>query len=189
MLHRTIAMLSVAVVLACTAVLHADTNNAVDRFTFTAANAPQDALNKDGRLQLVINRWSTDEERELMTNAAGDPAKMLDAFRNVGAIGYLQWPGGLEYSVRYARRTARPDGGADIVLVAERPLWLWWDSNAKWSPDQPFTVVHLRVNKDGTGEGRASVSPAIKSDATLGIALADTTAPALLTNIRRESAS
>lgn len=188
MLHRTIAVVSVVAVLACAAVLHAETTDAVERFTFRAANAPQDALTKDGRLQLVINRWSTDEERRLMEQAAADPAKLLEPFRNVGGIGYLQWPGGLEYTVRYARQTPRPDGGADIVLVAERPLWLWWDANTKWSNEPPYTVINLRVNKDGTGEGHVSITTEIESDEDAGIALADTSRQPLLTEVRRESA-
>ena len=187
MLHRTIAALSVAVVLACTAVLHAETENVVDRFTFTAANAPKDALAKDGRLQLVIKRWSTDEERKMVAGAVADPATLLSSFRNVAGIGYLQWPGGLEYTVRYARRTPRADGGADIVLVAERPVWVWWNENAKWSPDPPFTVVHLRVNKDGVGEGRIATATGFTRDDSTGIALTDQNGPALITDLRRAS--
>lgn len=187
MLHRTIALLCLAVVFACTAALQAATTEAVERLTFTAAKAPEDALNKDGRLQLVIRRWSTDDERMLMTKAAAEPAKLLEPFRNVGGIGYLEWPGGLEYTVRYAHRTERPDGGSDILLVAERPLWVWWDPNAKWSNERPYSVIHVRVNKDGTGEGR--VSSNIKGDKVTGIALADQTGAPLLTDVRRESAS
>lgn len=186
MLHRTIAVMGMAVVLGVTAVLHAETTEPVDRFTFIAANAPQDGLNKSGRLQLVIKRWSTDDERTTLANAAAEPARLLEAFRNVGGIGYLQWPGGLEYTVRYAYRTPGPDGGVDIVLVAERPLWVWWDQNAKWSNERPYSVVHLRVGKNGTGAGRFSTN--IKADQNTGVVLADSPAP-LLTDVRRESVS
>lgn len=186
-MQRKLALLSVAAMLACTAVLQADTTAAVDRFTFTVAGAPQDGLTRDARFRVTINRWSTDEERQLLVGALNEPARLLDAFRNVGAIGYLQWPGGLEYSVRYARRTPRSDGGADVVLLLERPVWQWWDQNIKWQADQHFTVVQFRVGKDGKGEGRIAVGGGFKSDAQAGIIVTDTTRPPQLTDVRRES--
>ena len=93
------------------------------------------------------------------------PSKLLSALPYVGVLGYLQWPGGLEHSVRYARQTARPDGGSDIVLVVERPLWLWWDPTAKWAADQQFTVVHLR-DEQGRDEAKDASRPATVSSAT-----------------------
>jgi hypothetical protein len=118
--------------------------------------------------------------------ALEEPSQLLSALPYVGAAGYLQWPGGLEHTVRYARHTARPDGGADIVLVVERPLWLWWDATAKWAADQHFSVVHLRVNKDGTGDGRIATGDGFRRDNDSGIMISDTTKLALLTNVRRE---
>jgi hypothetical protein len=187
MLHKTIALMSVAAALVCTAALYAETVVLAERFTFVAANAPQDALNKDRRLSLTLQRWSTDAERDRMAAAVAEPAKLLDAFRDVGGIGYLQWPGGVEYTIRYAHRTQRPDGSADLTLVIERPLWVWWDTNAKWTPDPGFTLLQVRLNKDGTGEGRAMATTRIRSDKETGIALADTNAPVLLTDVRRTS--
>src|SRR5688500_17856566 len=61
MLHRTIALTSVAAALICTAALRAETSALVEHLTFTAANAPQDGLSKDRRLSLTLRRWSTDQ--------------------------------------------------------------------------------------------------------------------------------
>ena len=189
MLHRTMALTSVAAALICTAAVHAQSSASVEHLTFVAANAPQDGLSKERRLSLTLTRWSTDQERDRMAAAAAEPARLLDAFRDVGGIGHLQWPGGVEHTIRYARRTARPDGGAEITLVAERPLWVWWDANAKWTTEPGFTVLHVRVNKDGTGEGRAAATSRVRSDKETGIALTDTNAPVLLTDIRRARAA
>ena len=52
---------------------------------------------------------------------------------------------------------------------------------------QPFTVVHMRVNKDGVGEGRIATGDGFRRDAGTGIMISDPTKPALLTNVRRES--
>ena len=184
-MHRFIALWSVTI--ACTAVLSAETARNVGEYSFAVANAPKDAFSPDGRLRVRLTRWSSDTERQLLIGALEEPSKLLSAFPyGNGVVGYLQWPGGLEYSVRYARRTSRPDGGADIVMVVERPLWLWWDPNANWAADQQFTVVHMRLNKDGTGEGRIATGDGFKRDSEHGIVVSETTKPALLTDVRRE---
>lgn len=186
-MHRFIALLSTAVILAGTAVLSAETARSVGAYSFVVANAPKDAFSPDARMRVRLMRWSTDAERQQLVAALDEPSTLLSALPYVDVVGYLQWPGGLEHSVRYARQTARPDGGTDIVMVVERPLWLWWDPNAKWAADQQFTVVHLRVNKDGRGEGRIATGNGFTRDTTSGIVISDTTTPALLTDVRREA--
>jgi hypothetical protein len=182
-----IGLFAVAVTVAASTVLSADSEQVVGEYTFIVANAPKDAFSSNGRLRVRLTRWSTDEERRQLMAAVDEPSKLLSALPYVAVNGYLQWPGGLEHSVRYARQTPRPDGGADIVMVVERPLWLWWDPAAKWAADQQFTVVQLRLNKDGTGEGRIATGDGFKRDHDSGLAISDTTKPALLVNVRRES--
>jgi hypothetical protein len=181
-----LALLTAAVTVAIPVVLSAETAHAVAQYSFVVANAPKDVVAADGRMRVRVVRWSTDDERRQLLAALEEPAKLLSALPYVSVAGYLHWPGGLEYSVRYARQTARPDGSADIVMVVERPLWLWWDPAAKWAADQQFTVVQIRVNKDGTGEGRIATGDGFKSDKDSGIVISDTAKPALLTDVRRE---
>jgi hypothetical protein len=166
--------------------------SAVDRFTFARPSAPESTVDpKSGRLSVDIDRWSTAAERNSLVAAIGEkgPEKLLDAFRDVGRIGTLYWPGGLQYPVRYAWRSQRADGGADVILVVDRPVWMWWDSSAP-STGYPYTVVQMKLAKDGSGEGRVSRGVAVASDKTLGVALSDfAKAPALLTDVRREHAA
>jgi hypothetical protein len=72
-------------------------------------------------------------------------------------------------------------------MIVERPLWLWWDPTAKWAADQQFTVVQISINKDGIGHGRIATGDGFKRDNESGIVISDTTKPALLTDVRRES--
>ena len=187
-MHRfLIAVVTAAVTVTSTAVLSAETGRSVAQYSYVVANAPKDVLSSDGRMRVRLMRWSTDDERRQLMAALDEPSKLLSAFPYVDVVGYLQWPGGLEHSVRYARQTPRPDGGADIVLVVERPLWLWWDPTAKWEADRQFTVVQMRMNKAGTGDGRIATGDGFKRDSDSGIVISDTTTPALLTDVRRES--
>jgi len=185
-MQRFLIVVATAVTVVSSAVLSAETARDVAQYTFAVANAPKDIFSSDGRLRLRLMRWSTDDERRQLMAALDEPSTLLSALPYVEVAGYLQWPGGLEHTVRYARQTARPDGGADIVLIVERPLWLWWDATAKWAADQQFTVVHLRVNKDGTGDGRIATGEGFRRDGDSGVMISDTTKPALLTNVRRE---
>ena len=182
-----VTLLTTALTVAGTAVLSAETAGSVAQYSFVVANAPKDAFSSDGRLRVRFMRWSTDDERRQLLTAPEEPSKLLSALPYVDVVGYLQWPGGLEHSVRYARQTARPDGGTDIVMVVERPLWLWWEPTATWAADQQFTVVQIRMKKDGTGEGRIATGDGFKRDSDSGVVILDTTKPALLTDVRRDS--
>jgi hypothetical protein len=165
---------------------------AAERFTFARPAAPGSTVDPtSGRLNLVIDHWATDADRDQVLSALAEngPERLLDAFRNVARVGTLYWPGGLEYTVRYARQAQRPDGSSDVVLVVDRPVWTWWDAGAG-SPSGQYTVVHLRLSKAGTGEGRISRDVQVRRDDTLGVTLADDAkAPVMLTDVRREQSN
>jgi hypothetical protein len=183
--------LALAVALLCSAPVHA-VDEGAERFTFVVPDAPESTVDGD-RFTLTLNRWSTDAERDRMLEIAEQrgTTDVRDAFRETGAIGYLRWPGGLEYSVRYAHRIQRPDGGSDVALVVERPVWVWWDAPAKTGAaaegDARFTVVQLRLNANGQGEGRIATEKGIVSDKRLGVLVSDyDSRPAMLLDVRRE---
>jgi hypothetical protein len=186
MYTRTTIGLALLLVLAATVTLPA--NTVVERFTFARPPAPESTVDPGSRLPLTIDRWSTDSERDtVMRLVAEDPRHVLDGLRDVGRIGTLYWPGGLEYTVRYARRQARADGGTDIVLLVDRPLWVWWDSNAA-SSTYPYSVVQIRVGRDGAGEGHVSLAATIAPDKALGMALTNyDKSKALITDLRRDN--
>jgi hypothetical protein len=183
-----VAVLTAAVTIGVPVVLSADVAHGIAQYSFVVANAPKDASG-NARMRVRVMRWSTDEERRQVLAALDEPAKLLSTLPYVEVAGYLQWPGGLEHSVRYARQTARADGSADIVMIVERPLWLWWDPAATWAADQQFSVVQIRIKKDGTGEGRIATGTGFKRDPDSGIVISDASKPALLTDVRRESVS
>ena len=182
--------LALLAALACSLPVPAMGEEPVERFTFTVPNAPDSTVDGD-RFTLTLHRWSTDAERDRLLKVAeeqGTP-NVLDAFRETAAVGYLRWPGGLEYAVRYAHRGERPDRGADVVLVVDRPLWVWWDAPVKTGAaagtDARFTVVQLRLNADGKGEGRIATGTTIASDKQHGVTVQDyESRPAMLTDVQ-----
>lgn len=153
-------------------------DESVEEYSFTVPNPPESTVDDD-RFTLTLNRWSTDAERDRMLKIIEERGKehLLEAFRNTGVVGYLQWPGGLEYSVRYAYRSKRPDGGSDVVLLVDRPLWVWWDAGTKTDAgaqgDARFGVIQLRLDARDTGEGRIASGTNVASDDTLGVLVSD----------------
>ena len=60
---------------------------------------------------------------------------------------------------RYAHRVPQPDGGERIILLTDRPLGSWgreaWKpSGQAAAPAYSFTLVELRLNKHGRGNGK-----------------------------------
>ena len=161
----------------------------VDRFTFARPPAPESTVDpKNNRMSVDIDRWSSDADRDRLraTLAESGDQKLLDAFRGVSRLGTLYWPGGLEYAVLYARSNSRPDGGTDVVLIVDRPVWRWWDSKEA-ATTYGYTVVQLRLGKDGNGEGRLSLDVPVTRDDTFGVVLSDySKAPVVLADVRRE---
>jgi hypothetical protein len=175
--RTSLALLS-ALVLSSTALIAQGTSTSgthtiVDRFTFEAPKAPDSTVDPD-RLHVGINRWSTDEERDRLFQVINEKGadQVLQEFRATGSVGHIRWPGGLEYSLRYAYRTPRPDGGYDVMLIADRPLWVWWDQSARVSTE-PFiyTAVQIRLTKGGTGEGRMAGPDGVAAHKAAGIEL------------------
>jgi hypothetical protein len=182
---------AVAVLMPALAILaHAQTNDVKERFTFMAANGGKAGPSGEGRLELVITRWSSDAERDRMLSVVSEegPDKLLDALHDAYMTGWIHWPGNLDYTLRYARRTPRPDGGEDVVLVTDSRTWIGWDSAlGKGWTDSPFTVIHLRLDQAGAGEGKVSMGTKIRGDKEAGIVLDDyANQPTLLTDVRRE---
>jgi len=159
MLNRTIVVtIWTAAVLAFGTVGIAQSNGGAERFTFTA-NASNTAVSGSDRLEIVINQWSSDEERDrlLAVLKTEGSEKLTESFRMGSSVGYVYWPGNLQYTVRFASRMPRPDGGEDVILATDYPVNVWWDSSVP--TPKTFgngTVIQLHLNKEGKGEGKLS---------------------------------
>jgi hypothetical protein len=95
------------------------------------------------------------------------------------------------YSIKYAYHASLPDGGERIVLATDRRLGAY---AAAWRPvadtpltDYEFTLIEIRLDARGSGEGKTSLTTKVivDSDAKT-VALEDYAAtPAILQNVRR----
>jgi len=149
-------------------------------------------------LSIQVLRWSTDTDREKImpaltatpaTPGAADKGQpdLAKILQETPTVGYIWTGGSLGYSLKYAHRQAMPDGGEQIVVVTERPLGSW-ERTGPWkastggnTSDHPFTVIELRVNKSGEGQGKMSLSTAFAvDDKTKALALVNYASAAIL---------
>ena len=145
-------------------------------------------------VKIDVIRWSTDEEADKLLAAFKEKGEKgwAEALQAAPSVGYI-WAAtsSLGYSVKLARLVAMPDGTERVVVALDRPLGSWdrpaWKAAGASAADYPFSVVELRVNRKGAGEGKASlaakvvVDDAVKAPALDGYA----SAPVLLKNVTR----
>ena len=141
------------------------TNGPIEHITATSVNVTgaQDPLKID------LLRWSTDAEREQFIAAFGKSEKDLAAaLEKAPTLGYVWTSESAGYSVRYAHRVQMPEG-ARLIFATDRRLGSW--NPQLWRPvgnaaasDYPFTLIELRFNRRGEGEGKTSLTGKITAD-------------------------
>jgi len=201
-----------AAILAATLLLaedHAATPNGPLQLTATTVNV----AGSQDPVRIEILRWSTDEERDRLTDAwnrkpsaAGPPAgrgaekgaakqgkaagrgrgpanaaannltpeaALAKALNETTTVGYL-WSSEIAgYALRYAGKVDNPDGSQRIILITQRRLGA---VNQRWNPtfegaanSYEFSVIELRLNAKGEGEGRVSLVGKVTPDAATKI--------------------
>lgn len=124
--------------------------------TFTAFAASL-GTGKAGVIEITINRWSTDAEREGLraTLIEFGPDKLLAELEKIRPpVGYMRRPGGLAWDLYYAHNTSTPDGGRHVVLATNRRVAFNEVANNTRSMQYQFTLIEIRLDKDGKGEGK-----------------------------------
>jgi hypothetical protein len=75
------------------------------------------------QVQILINRWSTDEERQMVLNATTDKDKrsVAEALASLDPVGYFREISKRGYDLRYARTTTEGDKSV-VILATDRPI-------------------------------------------------------------------
>jgi hypothetical protein len=118
---------------------------------------------------------------------------LTGALGNAPTVGRLWSSEVAGYSVRCAVKLTEPDGNERILLITDRRLGAY---NDLWKPAGPdaannyeFSVIELRLNSKGEGEGKASLTGKVALDsAAKTIGLENYGAlPVIFKNVRRKS--
>ena len=188
LVHPIVSFVVGAVALA--GIAAAQTAGTPERFTATAMNINNGSANT---IDITVNRWSTDADRDKLMKVLNEkgPEKLLDAVQDMPAAGHFGAPGNLSWDIHFARRVPLPEGGERVVLITDRRIGFWEAANQPRSIDYPFTMIELRLNADGEGEGKLSIATKITADPEHNIVTLENwdTTPVRLTNVKRERAS
>ncbi len=170
-------------------VAQAQVKGPIERYTATTANVA--AAGEPVTIELL--KWSTDADRDKLLSIIawyGDK----EVAGALPTVGYL-WTGSSAagYSIRYAYKVAAADGSSRIILLTDRKLGAWspdaWKPVAAGTPeDRPFSVIELRVNRAGQGEGKTSLTTkTILDPASKSLALENYAAqPVILKGVARK---
>jgi len=168
-------------------------HGARERFTAFAVDIGSPGRGSAGPVEIVIDRYSTDAERDRLLTALIEkgPDRLLETLQKLPRLGYIRTPNSIGYDLHYARKHAAEGGGEEISVMTDRYITFWEAAYRPRTIDYPFTLIELHVGPDGKGEGKMSMATSIVYDKSKNtIVLEDyKSQPALLTNLRREAAS
>ena len=121
-----------------------------------------------GTIEITIERWSTVSEREHLVSTLQQqgPDGLLKVMQAERPVGRIPTPDSLAYVLRYAQITPLEDGGRSIVIATDRPIGFWEATVRPRTIDYPFTVVQMKINRDGTAAGRCRCRPGSQHTAT-----------------------
>ncbi len=131
------------------------------------ANAAAMQAGKAFVVQIGVERWSTDAEREslLTTLQENGAEKLLDALVKIRPrAGYMRTPNSPTWTLYYARNNPLPDGGRQVVLATNRRIGFGEAANATRSSEYAFTLIELRFDAKGKGEGKFATAAKISWD-------------------------
>lgn len=186
-IHRVAATIGAALV---TASLSAQTNMPGERFTAVAINMGEPGPTWTARVQLVVNRWSSNADRDRLWKSLfdGGPKRLLDTLQRMPRVGYFRTPNDIGYDLRFAQRTSLPDGGERATLLTDRWVSFSEAANQSRTLDYPFTAIEFEIKPNGTGEGTMTLATKITGDEASKLLFYENygTQPVRLSDVRRE---
>ena len=153
----------------------AQTNDEKLEISAFAINMSNIATGSNAVVQITVDAWSTAEERERLITSVlekgGDA--LLREFQKAPVKGRLRIPTArrpdphhlaLGLDLHYAWQTPLPEGGRRIVLATDRYIGFQEARSQPRSVDYPITIMEIRVDRDGNGQGKMAVATKVSFD-------------------------
>jgi hypothetical protein len=162
-------------------------DTAPERFTATALNTNDD---RTGRVEIVIERRSTERERQRLLDSMKDDEHsqhLLDTIQTLPRVGYLRGERGRACELHYAYGVKSEDGSERVILATDRRVPFQEAGSPSDRTGGPFTLIELRVMNNGLGQGKLSlVTPTMRDASQRPMTLEDyDIEPLLLLSVRR----
>jgi hypothetical protein len=169
------------------AVAQTPSNTPKEEFIANAVNMSNVGKPGASQVEITINRYTSDDARDELRSVfreKGAPA-LLKALQKQPPIGSINAPGSLAYDLRYARELPGVDGGRRIILATDRPIGFAEAQNSSRTLDYPFTLIELRFDKAGKGEGKISIAAKLTLNDNVLVIEDYATQPVMLTDVRK----
>lgn len=137
------------------------------RLTAFAVSLGAGAPSRAGVVTIVIERWSTDAQRDRLLEALvdGGPSKLLSTVQSISPrAGSIATPNRLGWDIQYARLDPGEDGGWHITFGSDRPMPIWELRQSPRSRDYEFMFGEIHLNRQGIGEGKLATPAKIEFD-------------------------
>jgi hypothetical protein len=168
---------------------YAQTNGQPERFTANAVSLSPEYGTGQRIVEINVDRWSPNAERERLVSTlqTKGPNELLKQLQKNKPVGRIRTPDSLGYDLRYAQQTPLPEGGRMIVIATDRPIGFWEATQRPRSIDYPFTVIQMKLDREGNGSGTISYATRIVAHENNVIELEDfATQPIMLNNIKSQ---
>src|SRR4051794_34885184 len=162
-------------------------NTQKEEFIANAVNMSTVGNPGASQVEITINRYTTDDERDRLMSIFREngPSGLLKALQSEPPVGNIRAPGSLSYDLRYARQLPGEEGGRRIVLATDRPVGFAEAANNSRTLEYPFTLVELRLDKDGHGEGKLSIATKLTLNDNVLVIENYADQPVMLTDVRK----
>lgn len=148
--------LSLVFLLSPSGVVQEQTKSAAESYTAVASNISEIAPTGITQLDIEIHRFTDAGENERLMTAFDERGQqgLIDALQKAPAVAYMRAPGQLAYDFHYARVISEKDAVRRILLITDRPMGFREAVNRGRSTEYPFTMMDLRIDSSGRGEGK-----------------------------------
>ena len=146
---------------------------AKERLLATSVNMSNIGTANAGRIEIVIERWSSDRERDDLIATLKDKGSdaLLRKLQDLPRVGYIRDANGgsIGWDLHFARERKLEDGGRQIVLATDRPISAWEAFNRPRSSEYDFTLADIRFDGDGKGVGKLAIAAKITTNPKTGV--------------------
>jgi hypothetical protein len=127
-----------------------------EHYTAIASNVSELAAAGIVQLDIWITRYTDDAEEEKLMAALDQKGQdgLVEEFRRTPPVGRMRAPGQLAVDFHYARQYMGKDGRRRIILATDRAIGFVEATNRGRSMEYPLTMLELRVDDSGHGDGQ-----------------------------------
>jgi len=118
------------------------------------------------RVELTVNRWTTDAERTQLLSALTDKGQdaLLSELTKAKSVGSIRVNTGLAWDLRYARAFPQDEGSTRVLLATDRPMTVAEIWNDPRYSQYPFTLIDLQFKPEGEPTGSLLLAARVTAD-------------------------